>query len=252
MTLLSVERVSKAFGGVKAVDGCSFAVEEGTVTGLIGPNGAGKSTAIEMICGGQKANSGKIVFDGQDITGFPRHKVASRGLVRTFQIARPFAQLPLMENVLIGRPNQLGEAVGLALFPPAWRREEDMLRREADSLLTRVGLNTRRDAMGSELSGGQQKLLEMARALMAKPKLLLLDEPIAGVNPMLAEVIANIILQLKKEGITILVVEHNLQFVTKVCDHVIVMAEGKVLTSGSMEEVRANREVVQAYLGGVD
>lgn len=247
--LLAVEGVSQNFGGVQAVRDCSFVVRSGHVTGLIGPNGAGKSTLMEIIAGGLRPSRGRVVLRGEDITGKLRSTVGRMGLVRTFQTARVFPRLPLMENLLIGRQVQRGESLARAWLPPLWRSQEDELRARAEELLEEVGLSHRRDALGGELSGGQMKLLEIARALMANPTLLLLDEPIAGVNPRLVDTVVAVIERLRGRGIEVLLVEHNLSFVGRVCSDVIVMAEGTVLAQGDLDTVRADRRVIDAYLG---
>jgi len=249
MSMVSVENVSRSFGGIKALDNCSLEVPKGQITGLIGPNGAGKSTLIESICGGLKPDSGRIIFDGTDITGWNRARIARLGLARTFQIARPFAGVPVIENVINGRMRQRSESVWRALLSTGWQREEEDLRRQADELLQRVGLINHRDAQGYALSGGQLKLLELARAMMAQPKLLLLDEPMAGVNPKLASQLAEHVIAMKNANMTVLVIEHNLRFVDRVCDSVIVMAEGRVLTQGAFDDVRKNKQVMSVYLG---
>jgi len=250
MGILAINSVSKSFGGLRAVKQCSFTVDEGQVVGLIGPNGAGKSTLIDLVCGGLHPDEGSIVFDGKEIAGKGRSEIARLGMIRTFQIARPLDQLPLMENLLMARRGQLGETLLRALLPPTWRKQEFELRQEAEQVLELTGLILRKDGYGGQLSGGQQKLLELARALMAKPKVLILDEPIAGVNPKLANEIARIVLQLKQRGTTVLVVEHNLNFVDRVSDKVVVMAEGSILIEGSFTDVRQDRRVVEAYIGG--
>ena len=246
--LIEVNEVTKSFGGVQAVRTCSMDFEEGLVTGLIGPNGAGKTTMLEMIAGGLAPDTGTIRFAGQSIVGIGRTKVARMGLVRTFQLARPLATMPVLENVVIGHQKQAGESLA-RLFSRRWRAEESALLDRAEECLEVVGLSAKRDHLGGELSGGQQKLLEMARLLMAEPRMVLLDEPIAGVNPLLAEDLARIIRGMKEKGITVVVVEHNLNFVSQTCDDVIVMAEGKLLMRGSLQEVRADRRVIDAYLG---
>jgi ABC-type branched-subunit amino acid transport system ATPase component len=246
--LIEVRGVSRSFGGVQAVRDCSLDVEEGQVTGLIGPNGAGKTTILEMVAGALPPDSGSIRFGGRDIAGAGRTKVARLGLVRTFQMARPLPTMPVLENVVIGHQQQAGESLA-RLFTRGWRAQEAELRARAEQCLAAVGLAAKRDHLGGELSGGQQKLLEMARLLMAQPRMVLLDEPIAGVNPLLAQDLARIIRDMRDRGITVLVVEHNLNFVDRTCDDVIVMAEGTVLMRGTLGEVRGDRRVIDAYLG---
>jgi branched-chain amino acid transport system ATP-binding protein len=246
--IIEVRDVSRGFGGVQAVRNCTLNIEEGLVTGLIGPNGAGKTTMLEMIAGALPPDSGSILFGDRNIAGIGRTKVARLGLVRTFQLARPLATMPLLENVVIGHQVQAGENLA-RLFTGKWRKQEAELLDRAEQCLLAVGLADKRNNMGGELSGGQQKLLEMARLMMAKPRMVLLDEPIAGVNPRLAEELARVIRGMKDDGITVLVVEHNLNFVDRTCDDVIVMAEGTVLMRGTLKEVRGDRRVVDAYLG---
>ena len=247
--LLTVDNVSQNFGGVQAVRDCSFVIRSGHVTGLIGPNGAGKSTLMEIIAGGLRPTKGRVELRGEDITGKSRSTVGRMGLVRTFQTARVFPRLPLMENLIIGHQVQRGESLVQAWIPSLWRSQETELRARAEELLEEVGLSDRRDALGGELSGGQMKLLEIARALMADPTLLLLDEPIAGVNPRLVDTVVEVLERLRARGIEIILVEHNLSFVARVCSDVIVMAEGTVLAQGDLDTVRADRRVVDAYLG---
>jgi ABC-type branched-subunit amino acid transport system ATPase component len=249
--ILDIQDVHFSYGGVHAVDGCSFAVGRGAITGLIGPNGAGKSTLIEVLAGGLRPQSGRVIFDGEDITGLGRAAVAHRGVVRTFQLSRELGHLPVIENVMIAGQGQVGENPLAALFArPRWIRQEEELRRRADELLAWVGLERLRTQPARSLSGGQRRLLDIARALMAKPKLLLLDEPTAGVYPALVQLIAERLKDLPAMGVTLLMVAHNMGFVANVCDEVVVMAQGRMLVRGSLDEVRGNRAVVQAYLGG--
>jgi ABC-type branched-subunit amino acid transport system ATPase component len=246
--LISVRDVTRSFGGVQAVSNCSMDVDEGKVTGLIGPNGAGKTTMLEMIAGALPPDSGTITFGGHSIAGAGRTKIARLGLVRTFQMARPLATMPLLENVVIGQQQQAGENL-VRLFSRKWRREESGLLDRAEQCLAAVGLEEKRDHLGGELSGGQQKLLEMARLMMANPRMVLLDEPIAGVNPKLAGELAKVIRGFLDRHVSVLVVEHNLNFVDQTCDEVIVMTEGSVLVRGTLKEVRSDRRVINAYLG---
>jgi neutral amino acid transport system ATP-binding protein len=249
--LLDIRDVSFAYGGVLAVDGCSFGVARQTVTGLIGPNGAGKSTLIEILAGGLRPLRGHVYFEGRDIAGLGRLAVARRGIMRTFQLSRELARLPVIENVMVAAQGQLGEYPPRAVLARRrWRPQEEDLLARADALLAWVGLERMRDAPAGSLSGGQRRLLDIARALMAEPKLLLLDEPTAGVYPALTQLIAQRLRELPARGVTVLVVAHNMNFVANVCDEVVVMAQGKVLARGSLEQVRANRDVVRAYLGG--
>jgi neutral amino acid transport system ATP-binding protein len=249
--LLSVSDLRKSFGGVHAVDGATFDVKEGSITGLIGPNGAGKSTVVNSISGFHRADSGTIHLAGTDISRYAPHQTASLGLIRTFQIARELQKLTVLENLMLAPHGQVGETPWAALFSRRKIREaEELYLRKALAWLSRFNLLPLRDEYAGNLSGGQKKLLELARALMASPRLVLLDEPMAGVNPSLALTLEEHIRTLQKQGITFLLIEHNLSVVEAICDHVIVMAEGKVLAQGNMNTLRENESVVAAYLGG--
>lgn len=249
--LLEVRDVVRAFGGVRAVDGCSFSIPPGGVNGLIGPNGAGKSTLINIVCGNVRPQQGQVSFQGTAITGWAAHRIAQRGLIRTFQLSREFGGLTVLENLLAVAPKQAGEGFFTAILQPRrCRRQDNYLLEKARELLQTFALYELRNEYARNLSGGQKRLLELARAVMAEPKLLLLDEPMAGVNPALVERLVEHIAALRESGITFVMVEHNLNLVERLCDHVIVMATGKVLASGTMADLRANEEVVRAYLGG--
>ena len=250
--ILELSGVSKAYGGVQAVTDCDFTVPEGAVIGLIGPNGAGKSTTIDLVSGFQNPDSGSIRFAGTEIAGMPAHKISRLGLIRTFQASREWAKLTVMENMLVAAPPRGREAVWRSLFQAGrLRSEESNDRVNARVILERLNLIALKDERAGNLSGGQKRLLEFARILMARPRMVLLDEPLAGVNPVLSERIHDAIKTLQSEQITVLLVEHNLPFVEGVCDSVIVMALGKRIATGSMEEMRADRHVVDAYLGEV-
>ena len=250
--LLEVRGLARSFGGVRAVDGVSFDVVAGSVTGLIGPNGAGKSTALAVIAGAIDPSGGTVVFDGQDVTGASPMAVARRGLIRTFQISSEFARLTVLENLLVGAPSHPGESfVGsLVLGGRAWKARERELVARARELLIRFELLDKADEYAGNLSGGQKRLLEIMRGLMASPKLLLLDEPMAGVNPTLGRKIEGHLRALRGDGLTMLMVEHELGVVERLCDRVIVMAQGKVISEGTMESIRKSQEVLDAYLVG--
>lgn len=234
-----------------AVAGATFEVPEGRITGLIGPNGAGKSTVVGIISGTVKPRSGRIAFDGQDVTGSPPHRISRLGIARTFQLSSEFGKLTVLENLLVAAPRQKGETFGGALLGRRfWSSEERTLVREARMLLDRFGMAAKEEEYAGNLSGGQKRLVEIMRGLMAKPKLLLLDEPLAGVNPTLANRIMGYLEELRDEGLTMLMVEHDLAAVGRVCDPVVVMAQGKVLAQGPLNELRANPEVRNAYLIG--
>jgi ABC-type branched-subunit amino acid transport system ATPase component len=250
-TLLDARNLVRTFGGLRAVDDCSFTVARGTITGLIGPNGAGKSTAANLITGFMRAESGSILFDGTDIARLPAYRVARRGLTRTFQITRELERMTVIENLLAAPHNQLGESFWLGLIaPPAVRRQEESFLHRALKLLRDFDLYALRDEYAGNLSGGQRRLLELARVVMTQPKLLLLDEPFAGVNPVLATRLGDYVEALcREQGITFLIIEHNLSIVERLCHTVVVMALGRTIAEGTMEQLRANPTVVDAYLG---
>jgi ABC-type branched-subunit amino acid transport system ATPase component len=249
--VLSVRDVHRAFGGVKAVDGATFSALPGRVTGLIGPNGAGKSTLMGIIAGAIQADSGTIQFDGADVTALPAHKMARLGLIRTFQLSAEFSKLTVLENLLVAAPAQKGESLlGAELGRLYWGRDEDVLVARAREVLDRFAMSPKENELAGNLSGGQKRLLEIMRALMAHPKLVLLDEPFAGVNPTLAREIEQYLLGLRDEGLSMVMVEHELSVVERLCDPVVVMAQGKVIAEGPMGEVTARQEVLDAYLIG--
>ena len=241
----------REFGGVRAVDGVSFAVRKGQLTGLIGPNGAGKSTLLAMLAGTLPVTSGEIIYQGNDITSVPAFRRARVGLVRTFQLASEFKRLTVMENLLSAVPANRGDSLrGALLGRRYWRGDEDAAVRRATGLLDRFGLVDLANSYAGELSGGQRRLVEIMRALMAEPAVLLLDEPMAGVHPNLARRIGAELVALCGEGMTILMVEHELAIMDEFCDPVVVMAEGRVLAEGTMQQLRGRSEVVEAYLVG--
>ena len=248
--LLEVRHVSKHFGGVAALDDCSLSLRKGDVTGLIGPNGAGKTTLLNVISGLVKCDTGQVHFDGQDVTALPMHRVASLGLVRTFQIVRELSGLTVLENLLLAPVHQRGEAISGTLFSRgAVRHQEQDNAVKARAILKRIGLWKLADQSASALSGGQKKLLELARVLLLEPTLVLLDEPAAGVAPPLLKDIIALIRELKADGISFGIVEHDMHLIGEICDRVHVLAEGKTLTSGSFAEVTADSRVIDAYLG---
>jgi len=248
--LLEVRGLRRSFYGVKALDGVDLGVERGTITGLIGPNGAGKTTLFNCVSGVIPPDGGRVVFDGADVTGWPPHRVTGRGLVRTFQIARGFPRLSVLENLLLYGAAQPGETLWRALLraPSATRRERALVAR-AYAVAGRLNLAALLNAPASDLSGGQKKLLELGRVLMTDPQLIMLDEPIAGVNPTLAAELARHLQSLCAEGLTFLVIEHHLDVIARLCDPVIVMAEGRHLTQGRFADVAADERVQAAYLG---
>jgi neutral amino acid transport system ATP-binding protein len=244
--------IHKSFGGAKAVNGATFSVPKGKITALIGPNGAGKTTVVNILSGALSSDTGVVTMGETDVTRLASYKRARLGLIRTFQLSRELGGLTVLENLLVAARVQAGESLTNVYFRPGLvKRNENENRERAARILAQYGLYELRDNWARELSGGQKRLLEIARAVMAEPTLLLLDEPMAGVNPALIDRIGEHIFDLKTEGVTVLMVEHNLNVVEKICDHVIVLAEGRTLATGQMSELRDNKEVVRAYLGGV-
>jgi ABC-type branched-subunit amino acid transport system ATPase component len=249
--LISVRDLHRQFGGVHAVSGASFDVPPGRITGLIGPNGAGKSTVLNILAGALKPSGGTVSYRGQDVTGLPAYKVARRGIIRTFQVSSEFAGLTVLENLLVAAPAPRGEKLWqAALGKRYWRPFERAMVERARQLLARFDMSGKEDEYAGNLSGGQKRLLELMRGLMAGPALLLLDEPMAGVNPSLARRIEQHLLDLRGEGLSMLMIEHELAVVERLCDPVIVMAQGRVISQGTMADVRANQEVLDAYLIG--
>ncbi len=250
--VLELKGISKTFGGVASVVDCNFVIRRGSITGLVGPNGAGKTTCFNMIAGIIRPDTGHILFDLEDITGLSDHKIFHKGVARTFQIPHEFSQLTVLDNLLVGAGPLNGENWVHALFQPAKTRiDEEKLTKRAKEVLELIKLEHMSDRPAVELSGGQKKLLELGRSIMSGPKLLLLDEPGAGVNPTLLNELAAIIRQLHKEqGYTICLIEHNMDMVAELCDPVIVLSEGRVLTEGTMEDIRRDRRVLDVYLGG--
>ena len=241
---LEVREISKAYGGVQAVDRCSFTVKEGSITGLIGPNGAGKTTAFDIISGIVTPDEGTVWFDGIDVTGWMPHRVTRRGVNRTFQITRTLGDLTVLENMVVGSPSEGWRGlIGSRIL----RVEED----RAMELLRFVGIDQLAAAPAESLSYGQKKLLEFASVLMTEPNLIMLDEPASGVNPALMERILDHIRQLNSSGITFLIVEHNMDVVMSVCSSIVVMAHGEVLSKGTPEAIREDDTVLDAYLGRV-
>lgn len=249
--LLDVDEIVRTFGAVRAVDGASFAVEERSITGLIGPNGAGKSTLFATIAGSLKPDSGRIVFAGARIDRRPAYRVARAGVVRTYQAARVLTRMTVLDNLLLASTKHPGERLtGVLLRPRASREHERRTLERARELLALVRLEAHADEYAGTLSGGQRKLLDLARVLMLEPSLVLLDEPIAGVSPALrVELLEHILAVRRDRSITFLIVEHDLDFVMQAADRVVVMNEGRVIAAGTPDEVRTNEQVVDAYLG---
>jgi len=251
---LRVNNLRKEFGGITAVDGATFAVEERSLTGLIGPNGAGKSTTFNCITGVHEPTSGTVHFRDEEITGESPHKIAQRGLVRTFQLARELEEMTVLENMMLAPGGQSGESATRSVLPGLRStvvEEEEAVRERAWETLEFFEIDHLAQELAGNLSGGQRKLLELARALMTDPDVMLLDEPFAGVNPTLEEKLLDRIHELREtEGLTFLLVEHDMDLIMENCEHVIVMHQGRVLDEGPPEQITENEEVIEAYLGG--
>jgi branched-chain amino acid transport system ATP-binding protein len=250
--ILVVENVTRSFGGVRAVSDCSLQVPEGGITGLIGPNGAGKTTLFNTITGFLKPDSGRITFRDERIDGLPPHAIFRRGLVRTFQIPRELKSMTVLENLMLVPPQQSGETLWVTWLMP-WRvaKQEEANFAKALDVLKFVDLYHLRDEYAANLSGGQKKLLELARTLMCSPKMILLDEPAAGINRTLMRRLADDIRRVRTElGVTVLLIEHDMDLVTMLCDSLIVMSEGSKLAEGPPDAVKADERVLEAYLGG--
>ncbi|MBC2835366.1 ABC transporter ATP-binding protein [Paragemmobacter straminiformis] len=249
--MIVVENLHRHFGGFHAVDGASLVIETGSITGLIGPNGAGKTTLFNVIAGRLPPTSGRVVMDGEDITGLPPHELFGKGLLRTFQIAHEFGSMTVRENLMMVPPRQKGESLINAWFNrSAVAAEEKALRAKADEVLDFLTISHLADQKASQISGGQKKLLELGRTMMVDAKIVFLDEVGAGVNRTLLNTIGDAIVRLNKErGYTFCVIEHDMDFIARLCNPVICMAEGKVLAQGTVDEVKNDERVIEAYLG---
>ena len=247
--ILVADGVKRTFGGLTAVDVDHLEIPRGAITALIGPNGAGKTTLFNLLTGFDKPDQGSWSFDGNSLSGVPSFKVAQQGQVRTFQLTKALSLLTVLENMKLGAKNQSGESFFKALFPSIWRKQDQEIEVKALELLKRFKLDSKKDDFAASLSGGQRKLLEMARALMTDPVLVMLDEPMAGVNPALTQSLLEHVLDLKKQGMTVLFVEHDMHMVRHIADWVVVMAEGKVVAEGPADTVMKEQAVIDAYLG---
>lgn len=249
--MIRVEKLHKHFGGFHAVDGASLEIKTGTITGLIGPNGAGKTTLFNVIAGRYEATSGHVYMDGEEITGLPPHKLFDKGLLRTFQIAHEFSSMTVRENLMMVPPRQTGEKLWNALFSRgAVAEEEERIRQKADEVLEFLTISHIADQKAGMISGGQKKLVELGRTMMVDAKIVFLDEVGAGVNRTLLNTIGDAIVRLNKErGYTFCVIEHDMDFIGRLCDPVICMAEGKVLAEGTVDQVKNDERVIEAYLG---
>ena len=249
--MIVVENLVKTFGGFRAVDGATLRIEEGSITGLIGPNGAGKTTLFNVIAGVLEPSQGRVTMQGEDITGLPPHELFHKGLLRTFQIAHEFSTMTVRENLMMVPAAQSGETLWNAWFGrKRIADEERALRAKADEVLEFLTIDHLKDEKAGNLSGGQKKLLELGRTMMVDAKIVFLDEVGAGVNRTLLNTIGDAIIRLNKErGYTFVVIEHDMDFIGRLCDPVICMAEGKVLAEGTLAEIKANEQVIEAYLG---
>lgn len=247
--IIVADHVKRSFGGLVAVDVEHLEIPRGAITALIGPNGAGKTTLFNLLTGFDKPDTGDWSFKGARLAGIPAFKVAQMGQVRTFQLTKALSLLTVLENMKLGAKEQKGESFLLSLFPFLWKKQEEEIEAKALEILARFKLDTKKDDFAASLSGGQRKLLEMARALMIDPTLIMLDEPMAGVNPALTQSLLEHILDLKKHGMTVLFVEHDMHMVRHIADWVVVMAEGRVVAEGPPDVVMKDPAVIDAYLG---
>lgn len=248
-SILTADGVRRHFGGIIAVDVKHIEVQRGSITALIGPNGAGKTTLFNLLSGFDKPDVGEWRFDGHNMSRVAPHKTASMGMVRTFQLTKSLTRMSVIENMKLGAMHQVGEKWWKGLLPTLWRSQDIKIEERADNLLKRFNMDHMRDEYAGTLSGGQRKLLEMARALMTEPSLVMLDEPMAGVNPALKQNLNEHIRGLREDGMTVLFVEHDMDMVNDVADWVIVMAEGMIIAEGTPEQIASNEKVVEAYLG---
>ena len=250
--MLSAQSVVKSFGGFRALNGCNLEIRARSITGIIGPNGAGKSTLFNIFGGLMSPDEGGVTLEGRSVTGLRPHRLAACGLVRTFQISRELGELTVMENMLLAPPNQSGESVWPNFLKRACvRAEENAAMEKARTLLAQVDLSHLQNEPARNLSGGQKKLLEIARALMLDPKIILLDEPTAGVSPLMTQTLGEKISALREQGLTFAIIEHDMDVIASLCNPIYVLAEGRTLTSGTFKEIAANGDVMQAYLGKV-
>jgi neutral amino acid transport system ATP-binding protein len=247
--ILVVDGVRRSFGGLVAVDVDHLEVQRGIITALIGPNGAGKTTLFNLLTGFDQPDSGSWTFDGQKASGLPPHRMARSGMVRTFQLTKALARMTVLDNMKLGATGQTGERFFPSLIKPLWRDQERDVEERAEELLARFKLDRMRDELAGTLSGGQRKLLEMARALMVEPKLVMLDEPMAGVNPALTQSLLHHVTNLRDEGMSVVFVEHDMDVIMGISDWVVCLAHGQIIAEGPPAAISANDAVIDAYLG---
>jgi branched-chain amino acid transport system ATP-binding protein len=247
--ILTVENMRRAFGGLIAVDVEHLEIQRGVITGLIGPNGAGKTTFFNLLTGFDSPDTGRTTFNGESIDGQSPNKLARKGMVRTFQLTKSLTRLSVIDNMKLGAQDQRGENFWRALVPPIWNKQDRDIEARADDLLARFKLDHMREEYAGTLSGGQRKLLEMARALMSEPEIIMLDEPMAGVNPALTQSLLGHVKDLRDHGITVVFVEHDMDVVRDISDWVVVMAEGAIIAEGPHSTITSNQAVIDAYLG---
>ena len=247
--ILVADSVTRTFGGLTAVDVAHFEVQRGAITALIGPNGAGKTTLFNLLTGFDKPDTGEWTFEGRNLAGTPAYKVARIGMVRTFQLTKALAKMSVLDNMRLGAPQQRGESFWTSLLPFTWGNQEKAITAKARELLRHFKLAEKEDDFAGSLSGGQRKLLEMARALMVDPHLVMLDEPMAGVNPALKQSLLDHIRELRDNGTTVLFVEHDMDMVRDISDWVVVMGQGRIIAEGPPEQVMMSQAVIDAYLG---
>jgi len=251
-SILTVKNVSRSFGGLKAVDVDYLEVQRGIITAFIGPNGAGKTTFFNLLTGFDEADTGQWQFEGRELSSMQPHKIAQMGMVRTFQLTKSLGKMSVMDNMLLGAGEQKGEKLAFSLLKGSWKKQEAEVRAKAEELLDRFSMTHMADEYAATLSGGQRKLLEMARALMADPALILLDEPMAGVNPALVQSLLGHVEALRDDGVSVLFVEHDMDVIMGISDWIVVLAEGGVIAEGTPDQVSSNPRVIDAYLGTDD
>jgi len=249
-TMLQVQEISKHFGGLKALDGCSMNVEQGSITALIGPNGSGKTTLFNVITGFLKPNGGNVLFEEHEVTGLPVYRIANLGIGRTFQVSSLFPRLTVWENLLVAYPKQIGESLfSVFTAPKSIRLQEQKQMVLAQSILERIGLAQKVEERAANLSAPEARMLEIGRQLMFSPRLMLLDEPSSGVNPAMLDRLADMIIGLNKEGLTFLIIGHNLSFIMKLSHYMHVLQYGKLIASGPPQTVARDKKVIEAYMG---